>query len=81
MYKHGPLAMFQKVSPEPTVELMNMATLRTECTDPKIIEGARAKKEGSFTSAQTENELKDPETCALLETFIRKHMEGQPMRA
>ena len=77
LYKHGPLAMFQKVSPEPTVELMNMATLRTECTDPRIIEGARVKKEGSFTANQLKDELKDPETCALLETFVRRHMEGQ----
>ena len=78
MYKHGPLSMFQKISPEPTVEIMEMATLRSECTEPNVIEGARQMKtEGDFTANQTKNELKDPETCALLETFIRKNMQGQ----
>ena len=77
VYKHGPLAMFQNISPEPTLEIMQMATLRTESKDPKIIEGTRTKVEGSFTANQTKDELKDPETCALLETFIRKNMEGQ----
>jgi hypothetical protein len=77
MYKHGPLAMFQNISPEPTLEIMFMATLRSECTEPNIIEGLHKKKEGSFTASQLKDELKDPETCALLETFIRRHMEGQ----
>src|SRR6056300_684693 len=30
MYKHGPLSMFQKISTEPTVEIMEMATLSSE---------------------------------------------------
>ena len=76
IYKHGPLAMFQRVSPEPSVKLMHMATLRTQNTEPRIIEGSR-KVEGSFTAAQTKNEFTDPETLALLETFIRKNMDGQ----
>ena len=76
VYKHGPLAMFDRISPEPTVDIMYMATLRTECTEPNIIEGNR-KTEGSFTATQLKNELKDPEACALLEAFIRKNLEGQ----
>lgn len=76
VYKHGPLAMFDRISPEPTVDIMRMATLRTECTQPNIIEGTQ-KTEGSFTATQLKNELKDPEACALLEAFIRKHLEGQ----
>src|SRR6056300_273906 len=76
IYKHGPLTMFQRVSPEPSVKLMHMATLRTQNTEPRIIEGSR-KVEGSFTAAQTKNEFTDPETLALLETFIRKNMDGQ----
>ena len=76
IYKHGPLAMFQRVSPEPSVKLMHMATLRTQNTEPKIIEGTK-KVEGTFTAAQTKNEFTDPETMALLETFIRRNMDGQ----
>ena len=77
VYKHGPFAMFERISSEPTVEIMYMATLRLEGVEPNIIEGASNKSEGSFTAAQLKNELKDPETCALLESFIRKNMEGQ----
>jgi hypothetical protein len=69
--------MFERISSEPTVEIMYMATLRVEGVEPNIIEGASNKSEGSFTVAQLKNELKDPETCALLESFIRKNMEGQ----
>ena len=76
IYKHGPLCMFQRVSHEPTVELMHMATIRTDNTEPNIIEGSK-KTEGSFTSLQTKNEFTDSQTIALLETFIRKHIEGQ----
>jgi len=76
IYKHGPLAMFHRVSAEPSVKLMHMATLRTQNVEPKIIEGTR-KTEGTFTAAQTKNEFTDPETVALLETFIRRNMDGQ----
>lgn len=33
--------------------------------------------QSQLDSYQTKNELKGPETHALLETFIRKNMEGQ----
>jgi hypothetical protein len=75
IYKHGPLAMLQKTEQTPTVEMLHMATLRTQGTDPVLIEGAR--EENTFTNAQTKDEFKNQEAVLLVEAFIRKHFEGQ----
>jgi len=75
VYKHGPLAMLQKTEQKPSVEMLHMATLRTQGTDPVLIEGAR--EENTFTNAQTKDEFKNQEAVLLVEAFIRKHMEGQ----
>ena len=76
IYKHDPTPILERVSPEPSVELMHMATIRTTGVEPNIIEGSK-KVEGSFTAAQIKNEYTDPETITILERFIRLHMEGQ----
>jgi len=75
VYKHGPLSMLQKTGQKPSVEMLHMATLRTQGTDPVLIEGAR--EENTFTNAQTKDEFKNQEAVLLVEAFIRKHMEGQ----
>jgi len=75
VYKHGPLSMLQKTEQKPSVEMLHMATLRTQDTDPVLIEGAR--EENTFTNAQTKDEFKNQEAVLLVEAFIRKHMEGQ----
>jgi hypothetical protein len=75
VYKHGPLSMLQKTEQKPSVEMLHMATLRTQGTDPVLIEGAR--EENTFTNAQTKDEFKNQEAVLLVEAFIRKHMEGQ----
>ena len=75
VYKHGPLSMLQKTEQKPSVEMLHMATLRTQGTDPVLIEGAR--EENTFTNAQTKDEFKNQEAILLVEAFIRKHMEGQ----
>jgi hypothetical protein len=75
VYKHGPLSMLQKTEQKPSVEMLHMATLRTQGTNPVLIEGAR--EENTFTNAQTKDEFKNQEAVLLVEAFIRKHMEGQ----
>ena len=75
VYKHGPLSMLQKTEQKPSVEMLHMATLRTQGRDPVLIEGAR--EENTFTNAQTKDEFKNQEAVLLVEAFIRKHMEGQ----
>lgn len=81
-YIHGPLSMIQEVSQEPTVEMLKLTTVRTDCEAPTRIKPlSKAKsnliKEGGFTKHQTKNEVIDSEIQAYLETFIRKNMEGQ----
>lgn len=77
VYKHGPLSMLQKTDQKPSVDMLHMATLRTQSTDPVTVEGTTRKNEGSFTNIQTKNEFKNQEALLLVEAFVRKHLEGQ----
>tara|TARA_B100000401_G_scaffold437949_1_gene384878 strand:+ start:532 stop:1989 length:1458 start_codon:yes stop_codon:yes gene_type:complete len=75
----GPFTLLQPILPNPDVKILHMATLRTQSTEPKIIEGTShlLKNEGSFTSLQLKNEFKDQEVMGLIQSFINKHLEGQ----
>ena len=65
-------------SPEPTNELLYMATIRTDVQESvKVEPPTKAIKEGTFSKIQTKDELNDIETQAHLEIFIQKNMEGQ----
>jgi len=75
IYKHGPSSTLQKTEQKPSVDILHMATLRTQSMDPVLIEGAR--KENTFTPLQTENEFKNQEALLLVEAFVRKNVEGQ----
>ena len=75
IYKHGPSSTLQKTEQKPSVDILHMATLRTQSMEPVIIEGTR--KEATFTTLQTKNEFKDQEALLLVEAFVRKNVEGQ----
>ncbi len=75
IYKHGPSSTLQKTEQKPSVDILHMATLRTQSVEPVIIEGTR--EEVTFTTLQTKNEFKDQEALLLVEAFVRKHVEGQ----
>ena len=75
IYKHGPSSTLQKTEQKPSVDILHMATLRTQSMEPVIIEGTR--EEATFTTLQTKNEFKDQEALLLVESFVRKHVEGQ----
>ena len=75
MYKHGPSSTLQKTEQKPSVDILHMATLRTQNMEPVIIEGTR--EEVTFTTLQTKNEFKDQEALLLVEAFVRKNVEGQ----
>lgn len=73
--------IIQNVSPDPTVEQMWKATIRTECTRatdvPELVVLCKpVKKEGDFTPSELKNEIVDIELIALLEAFIRQNMQG-----
>ena len=75
IYKHGPSSTLQKTEQKPSVDILHMATLRTQSVEPVIIEGTR--EEATFTTLQTKNEFKDQEALLLVEAFVRKNVEGQ----
>jgi hypothetical protein len=75
IYKHGPSSTLQKTEQKPSVDILHMATLRTQSVEPVIIEGTC--KEATFTTLQTKNEFKDQEALLLVEAFVRKNVEGQ----
>jgi len=75
MYKHGPSSTLQKTEQKPYVDILHMATLRTQNMEPVIIEGTR--EEATFTTLQTKNEFKNQEALLLVEAFVRKNVEGQ----
>jgi hypothetical protein len=75
IYKHGPSSTLQKTEQKPSVDILHMATLRTQSMEPIIIEGTR--KEATFTTLQTKNEFRDQEALLLVEAFVRKNVEGQ----
>lgn len=71
----GPLKIpgkFRDVETHPTMELLEMATIRTE--ELAHVEIPPIKQEGSFTKTQMKNEVK---ISPHLETFIRLNLEGQ----
>jgi len=75
IYKHGHSSTLQKTEQKPSVDILHMATLRTQSMEPVIIEGTH--KEATFTTLQTKNEFKDQEALLLVEAFVRKNIEGQ----
>jgi hypothetical protein len=71
------------VNQEITLEKLFASTIRTEVKDvveiPELVvmcKPIRQKKEGDFTASETKNEICDSELKCLLETFIRKNMDG-----
>ena len=75
IYKHGPSSTLEKTEQKPSVDILHMATLRTQSMEPVIIEGTH--EEATFTKLQTKNEFKDQEALLLVEAFVRKNVEGQ----
>ena len=64
--------------PTPTMELLEMATVRTEdVVSIKVEPPTKAIKEGAFTKIQTKDSIDDIELQATLEMFVQRHMRGQ----
>jgi hypothetical protein len=70
---NGPFALMERLDDtDPSVDILNAATIRTVEKASREIEGAEVrKKEGSFSREQTKNEYTNSEAIPLLETFIR----------
>ena len=78
IYKYGPLNALMPVKQIPTMEIMKMATVRTNSIEYKTIESpTKAIKEGSFSNTEMKDEMNDIETISELEKFIQSNFEGQ----
>lgn len=78
VYKHGPLSTILNITPDPDVELLKMAAVRTNEPQNTFVESpSTLVKEGSFTVAQMKDEVESDEIKSLVENFIQKNMEGQ----
>jgi hypothetical protein len=76
----GPFTLLETILPHPDVNLLHMATIRSQSTQPNIIEGKtvfQSNEGSSFTQMEIKNEFKDQEVICLLQNFINKHLEGQ----
>src|SRR5210317_2418548 len=75
MYNHGPLSKLTKIDPEPNLDILKMSSIRTDQPQHITVEPPSSViKEGSFTSAQTADEIENDELKGLIEHFIQKSM-------
>ena len=77
-YIHGPLSSIMCIGQEPSLDILNMTTVRTN--KPQTIHvnpPSVTIKEGTFTAAQMKDEVRDDTLKAKIEEFIRANMEGQ----
>jgi hypothetical protein len=78
IYKCGPLSTLLKISHNPDTEILKMSSVRTNSTEYITVEPPSSViKEGSFTSAQTKDEIENDELKGLIEDFVQRNMEGQ----
>lgn len=78
VYTKHPLSTLMRIDQEPNVKILKMSAVRTNAPASVTIEPPTTTvKEGSFSQEQTKDELYDQELKGMVETFVRKHMEGQ----
>ena len=78
IYKCGPLSTLLKIDQRPNVEILKMSSVRMNFTEYITVEPPSSViKEGSFSSAQTKDELEDDELKSDIQEFIQKNVEGQ----
>jgi len=79
VYKNGPLSTLLNISQNPDVDVLKMSAVRTDEPQNTVIDNpsVKVKEEGSFSLAQTKDEIQNEELKTMLEAFVRKNMEGQ----
>ena len=78
VYHHGPLSTLMKIGMDPNLDILKMAVVRTNEPQVTHVEPpSTVIKEGTFTSAQTKDEVHDDVLKGKIEEFIRTHLEGQ----
>ena len=79
VYHPGPpLSAILQIGQEPTLEILEMSIVRTNAPQVIHVEPPSVKvKEGSFTTSQTKDEVRDDVLRGMIENFVRTNMEGQ----
>ena len=78
IYTIEPLSTLLRVEQTPSVKLLKMSAVRTnEMQHVNVEPPSVVIKEGTFTEAQTKDELRDDQTKSMIEGFIRSNLEGQ----
>ena len=78
VYKCGPLSTLLKIGQAPDMDILKMSSVRTDQVQHVTVEPpSTAIKEGSFTTAQTKDEIENDELKGLLHKFIQTNMDGQ----
>ena len=79
VYKNGPLSTLLNISQNPDVDILKMSAVRTDEPQNTVIDNpsVKVKEEGSFSLAQTKDEIQNEELKSMIEAFVRKNMEGQ----
>jgi len=79
IYTKQPFSTLMRIDQEPTVKILKMSAVRTDAPESVKVEppSVGVVKEGSFSNDQTKDEIYDQELKNMVETFIRKNMDGQ----
>ena len=78
IYTKQPFSTLLRIDQEPSVKILKMSAVRTDAPVSVNIEPPSVSiKEGSFSNDQTKDEIYDQELKDMVETFVRKHMDGQ----
>ena len=78
IYTKQPLSTLLRIDQEPSVRILKMSAIRTDAPKSIQIEPPSVNiQEGSFSNDQTKDEICDHELKDMVETFIRKNMDGQ----
>lgn len=78
IYTKQPFSTLLRIDQEPSVKILKMSAIRTDAPESVNIEPPSVGvKEGSFSKDQTKDEIYDQELKDMIESFIRKNMDGQ----
>lgn len=79
IYRWGRFTGLLAVEQKPSVELLEMATVRTTKEPTHTIESPTrvVRQEGAFATSETKDEFADETARAALQAFVQRHMEGQ----
>jgi hypothetical protein len=77
-YVYGPLSSIIRIEQDPTLEILNMSVVRTDAPQNTVVESPSSRiREGTFTVAQTKDELRDEKIKSEVEAFVQTNLEGQ----